>query len=212
MTQILNATQHPPEQIAAAAKQALEAGELVIFPTDTVYGLAARADDERAVEGVFAAKRRPADRPLPVLIASAEEIERVASQVSAVVRRLAAAFWPGPLTIVLPKSSAVPDWVTCGSEWVGVRVPDDPIALAILKACPFLVAVTSANLSDEPTPVTGQECASALARPVKVVVEAGPRTSKPSTVVRVEEDGLEILRHGPISRDQLEAAAQDRPT
>jgi L-threonylcarbamoyladenylate synthase len=193
------------EGVAAEAAQALAAGELVILPTDTVYGLAARADDEEAVRRLLAAKRRPPGRPLPVLLAGAWQLAKVASEVSASVRALAAAFWPGPLTIVVPKAQTVLDLVTARQPTVGVRVPDEPIAQAVLGMVPFAVAVTSANLSDEPTPATARECAKAFGELVAVALEAGPRTGRPSTVVAVEGGKLRVLRAGPITEAQLRA-------
>jgi L-threonylcarbamoyladenylate synthase len=205
-TRIMDLSRCTRKVAALAAVEALEAGELVILPTDTVYGLAARADDEAAVKRVFEAKQRPADRPLPILIPDAEQLERVALAPVPAAKALANAFWPGPLTIVVPRSPVVPGWVTAGATTVGVRVPDDATALLILRMAPFLVAATSANLSDEPTPATARECAQALSKPVAVVIEDGPRPNSPSTVVAVEGAGIIVLRQGPISEEALRAA------
>ncbi len=185
------------------AVQALEAGELVVLPTDTIYGLAARADSEEAVLRIYEAKRRPADRPLPVLLADPGDVHDVAEEVSEVAQELIDRFWPGPLTIVLPKSDAVPDWVVAGRDSVGLRVPDDAVARAVLRACDFLVAVTSANISDEPTLTGGEECARSLAIEPAVVLEGGPRRQKPSTVVEIRDKRVRLLRAGPIEPRQI---------
>ncbi len=194
------------EAAADAAVEALAAGQLVVLPTDTVYGLAARADDEAAVSRIFQAKRRPPDRPVPILLASFEQFERVAPEASPAARVLAWTFWPGPLTLVVPRPQSVPFWVSGGAATVGLRVPDDATALLVLSRAPFLVAATSANLSDEPTSATAAECADALALAPAVVLEDGPRPNQASTVVAVSDDDVEVLRAGPISLAQLRAA------
>ncbi len=191
------------ESIVAQAVAALAAGELVVMPTDTVYGLAARGDVEAAVGRVYEAKRRPPDRPLPVLVADAADLERYGRDVPEAARKLAAAFWPGPLTIVVPRSEAIPAWVTAGEETVGLRQPDHPLAIAILRAAAFPVAVTSANISGDATPWRAKDCAAALAVAPAVVVEAGPLSSKPSTVVKVEGEKVTVLRAGPIGVEQM---------
>jgi L-threonylcarbamoyladenylate synthase len=192
------------EVLAAEAAEALAAGELVVFPTDTVYGLAARADRQSVVRRIFAAKRRPAERPLPLLLADAAHLDQAARDVPPAARALADAFWPGPLTLVVPRSDRVPLWVTAGEDTVGVRVPDHPLARAILRMAPFLVAVTSANMSDEPAPATAAECAASLAEPPALVLEAGPLPGTASTVVEVTSAGVRVLRPGPVTAEQID--------
>ncbi len=205
-TRLLRVAQEDADVIAVQAVEALARGELVILPTDTVYGLAACAHHQAAVRRLFEAKRRPYKRALPILLPGIEHLADVVAYVSPTALALAQAFWPGPLTLVLPRSQQVADWVTSGKDTVGVRVPDDPTALRILARSPFLVAVTSANLSDEPTPITGEACAADLAAPVALVIEDGPRPNRASTVVAVEGDTLRVLRHGPLSEKDLRAA------
>ena len=191
------------DEIVSRAVAALAGGELVVMPTDTVYGLAARGDVEAAVMRIYAAKRRPAERPLPVLVPDVAALRRYGRDVPETAEVLARAFWPGPLTIVVPRADAIPAWVTAGKDAVGLRQPDDPLALAILRAADFPVAVTSANISGDATPWRAQECVAALAESVAVAIEAGPLVSKPSTVVKVDEGGVTVLRAGPISAAQL---------
>lgn len=202
----LTVTAASREAAADAAVEALAAGQLVVLPTDTVYGLAARADDRAALALVFEAKRRSRDRPVPILLASFEHFERVAPEASRAARVLAWTFWPGPLTLVVPRPESVPFWVSGGAATVGLRVPDDETALLVLSRAPFLVAVTSANLSDEPTAATAAECAAALALAPAVVLEDGPRPSRASTVVAVSDGDVEVLRPGPITLAQIRAA------
>ena len=194
------------ETIVSQAVAALADGELVIIPTDTVYGLAARADVEESVLRIYAAKRRPADRPLPVLVARREQLFSYARDVPEAALRLSEAFWPGPLTIIVPRSQAIPVWVTAGENTVGLRQPDHPVALTILSAAPFPLAVTSANISGSDTPRCAGECAAMLAEPVAVAIEAGPLATKPSTVVKVQGDVVVVLRLGPITREQIQEA------
>ncbi|MBC7287203.1 MAG: threonylcarbamoyl-AMP synthase [Armatimonadetes bacterium] len=207
---VIDARRVRDEEIVAAAARALSNGDLVIIPTDTVYGLAARADREDAVRRVFEAKRRPPDLPLPVLVPDVAAMNRYAHPSPAAVM-LARAFWPGPLTIVVPRSEAIPPWVTAGEDTVGLRQPDHALAIAILRAVPFPVAVTSANISGVSTAPTAAECAAELALPVALVIEAGPLRGKPSTVLAFTDDDVCILRQGPISEMQIRAVLAGRP-
>lgn len=187
------------------AVQALAAGELVIMPTDTVYGLACRADDDEAVRRLFAAKRRALDKPLPLLVAEAETLKAVASELTEAARRLAKAFWPGPLTIVVRKSAVVSDLVTGGQATVGVRVPDLPVARAVLAGCQFPVAATSANVSEEPPAVAVGELSPELIAAVAVILDGGRCPGEvPSTVVEATIDPPRILRQGPITAADIE--------
>ncbi|MGC8862268.1 MAG: L-threonylcarbamoyladenylate synthase, partial [Armatimonadota bacterium] len=128
----VNAEKPAPESIRLAA-DALRRGELVVFPTETVYGLAADALSEEAVRLVFEAKGRPQGQALPVQVAEVEQLSGVVREIPNAARVLAARFWPGPLTIVLPKSATLPDVVSGGKDTIGVRVPDHPVALALLR-------------------------------------------------------------------------------
>lgn len=190
-----------------AAIGALTRGELVVLPTDTVYGLACRADDDSAVQRLFAAKRRPLTKPLPLLLENAEALAQLSSRIEERALRLARRFWPGPLTMVVRKSSAVSDLVTAGQPTVGVRVPDLPLTQAILENAPFAVAVTSANFSDENPACSVSDLPHELLRQVALVIDAGPCPGMtPSTVVDVTSTPPQVVRRGPISEDQIRAA------
>lgn len=190
-----------------AAVQSLARGQLVVLPTDTVYGLACRADDRAAVQRLFAAKRRKLTKPLPLLLANAQSLSDVAVALDEAVWRLARSFWPGPLTLVVPKSAAVSDAVTAGQPTVGVRVPDLPLTRAILRAAPFAVAVTSANLSaDAPACAVG-DLPAELLQQIALIIDSGPCVGmKPSTVVDATVTPLRILREGPVTAEQIQAA------
>lgn len=197
----------PNRDAVTSAACALAAGKLVIIPTDTVYGIACRADDERAVRALFAAKRRPLSKPLPLLLSDAQALEEVSSELPDGVRKLARAFWPGALTLVVRKSALVSDLVTAGQPTVGVRVPDLPVAIAVLAACDFPVAVTSANISDEQAAVAVEELPAELLEAVAVVLDSGRCPGEvPSTVVDVTGVPPRILRQGPVTEADIESA------
>jgi L-threonylcarbamoyladenylate synthase len=188
----------------ARAADVLRRGGLVAFPTDTVYGLAALAFDEQAVRKIYEVKGRPNDKAIPVLLASAAEIDIVAREVGARVYRLAAQFWPGPLTLVVPKSPQLPESVA--SATVGIRVPDHPVALALLGLTGPL-AVTSANLSGAADPVNADQVLQQLGGGVDLILDGGITPGGiPSTVVDCTGEELVIVRPGPLDLDRLQAA------
>lgn len=198
---------NPNRDAVTSAASALAAGKLVIIPTDTVYGIACRADDERAVRALFAAKRRPLSKPLPLLLSDVRALEKVSSELPDGVRKLARAFWPGALTLVVRKSALVSDLLTAGQPTVGVRVPDLPVAIAVLAACDFPVAVTSANISDEQPAVAVEELPAELLEAVAVALDAGRCPGEvPSTVVDVTTVPPRVLRQGPVTEADIESA------
>lgn len=182
----------------------LDAGGTVAIPTDTVYGLAVSALHPDAVRALYQAKGRPKKKPIPILIGDAADLNEVACGVRPVMERLAAGFWPGPLTMVLPTSPAIPDIVTAGQHSVGLRMPDHPVALAILRACGFPVAVSSANLSGGIEPTTAAGVLEQLAGRIDLVVDGGESPGGvPSTVIDFAHDPFRILRKGPVSAEQM---------
>ena len=185
----------------------LRGGGLVAFPTDTVYGVGALAFNGAAVESIYAAKQRPVEKAIPVLLSSVEELEKVARSVPPMVRRLAVMFWPGPLTMVLPKLSTLPESVSTTAN-VAVRVPDHPAALALLsKAGPL--AVTSANLSGQPSPDSAEEVLRQLGGRIPLILEGGKTPGGvPSTLVDCTGREPVILRPGPLSLPDLLKALQ----
>lgn len=188
-------------QLAAAI---LRRGGLVAFPTETVYGLGADATDGRAVRGIFAAKGRPADNPLIVHLAGLEALETAAEPLPQAVA-LARRFWPGPLTLVLPRKPAVADEVTAGLETVGVRVPDHPVALALLRAAGRPVAAPSANRSGRPSPTTAEDVLADLDGRIDAVLDGGAcRVGVESTVVDLTVEPAVVLRLGGLALDELQ--------
>lgn len=194
-----------PDTIAGAAAR-LRAGELVAFPTETVYGLGANALDAAAVARIYAAKGRPSYNPVIVHVPDIEGARRVVTEWPESAAKLAAAFWPGPLTLVLPKSPDVPDAVSAGLPLIGVRVPAHAIALALLRAAGVPVAAPSANKSNQLSPTTAAHVARALADVEGLILDGGPcAVGIESTVIDLSTDEPVLLRPGGVSVEALES-------
>lgn len=192
-----------PENIARAA-EALRSGQLVGMPTETVYGLAANALDADAVRATFAAKGRPADNPLIVHLAAFEDVPLVALEVPEVAHLLAAEFWPGPLTMVLPKRPEVPDVTTGGLDSVAVRMPAHPVARELIRVSGVPVSAPSANPFMALSPTRASDVDPSILERVALVLDGGPcEVGLESTVVDVR-DGVRLLRPGHVSREVLE--------
>ena len=184
------------------ALEILRASGLVAFPTDTVYGVGALVFDGKAVESIYTAKDRPVEKAIPVLIGDADDLEKVGIDIPASAHRLASRFWPGPLTILVPKRVDLPGSVSA-TPTVGVRVPDHEVARDLLRAAGPL-AVTSANISGGLSPVTAQEVFEQLKGRIDLIIDGGKTPGGiPSTLVDCTASGLQILREGPISREAL---------
>ncbi len=198
------------EQIATAA-EILRRGGLVAFPTETVYGLGADAENEDAVRRVFAAKGRPADHPLIVHVANAESLDEWASDIPEIAWRLAEQFWPGPLTIILKRSERVPEIVTGGLATVGLRVPSHPTALALLRAFGGAIAAPSANRFGRVSPTTAAHVREELGDAVEMVLDGGAcNVGLESTIVDLSSGAPTILRPGAITQQDLQRVL-DRP-
>jgi len=192
-------------QVLVRALQILRGGGLVAFPTDTVYGLGALASNEDAVKSIYVAKDRSPDKAIPILIASEDELIKVVRHVSPLAKKLAAGFWPGPLTLVLPKRGDLPASISA-SDTVGVRVPAHSAARALLRAAGPL-AVTSANISGQESPRTAQEVLHQLGGRIPLILDGGETPGGvPSTLVDCVGAEPIILREGPVSFEQIQAA------
>ncbi|HEU4631044.1 MAG TPA: L-threonylcarbamoyladenylate synthase [Gemmatimonadaceae bacterium] len=196
----------PGPQLLAHAASIIRRGGLVAFPTETVYGLGANALDADAVARIFAAKGRPAFNPLIVHVPGAAQARELTTDWPDAAERLARAFWPGPLTLVLRKRDVVPDIVTAGLDSVGVRVPSHPIALALLRAAERPIAAPSANRYTELSPTTAEHVARSLGDRVELIIDGGPTTvGIESTVVDVTGAVPRLLRPGMLGLDALRA-------
>lgn len=186
------------------AVELLRAGELVAFPTETVYGLGADASNPAAVAKIFAAKGRPADHPLIVHIPGVDHLDRWAREIPEKARALAKAFWPGPLTLILKRQPNVPDAVTGGQDTVGIRVPGHPLALELLRAFDGGLAAPSANRFGHVSPTTAQHVRDELGDSVAMILDGGPcQVGIESTIVDVTGEQTRILRPGMISAYDL---------
>ncbi|MBE6762878.1 MAG: threonylcarbamoyl-AMP synthase [Ruminococcaceae bacterium] len=188
------------------AGQLLKAGELVAIPTETVYGLAANALDAQAVAGIFAAKERPADNPLIVHIDDKDTVYSLWETVTEEAKALMDAFWPGPLTIILPRAACVPDIVSAGLPTVAVRMPSHETARAIIRAAGVPLAAPSANRSGSPSPTTAARVAADMDGRIAAVVDGGDcEVGVESTVISLCGETPTVLRPGGITPAQLEA-------
>ncbi|THF65796.1 threonylcarbamoyl-AMP synthase [Pseudothauera nasutitermitis] len=200
-----------PENIARAAAL-LRAGKLVALPTETVYGLGADALDAAAATGIFHAKGRPADHPLIVHLPSAEHLSRWARRIPKEALALVRAFWPGPLTLILPREDDVPDVVTGGQDTVGLRVPAHPVALALLQAFDSGIAAPSANRFGRISPTTAAHVEQELGARVDLILDGGPcQVGIESTILDLSRDEPEILRPGAITAEGIARVIGRRP-
>ncbi|MBA3889162.1 MAG: threonylcarbamoyl-AMP synthase [Gemmatimonadaceae bacterium] len=197
--------EHPDPGIIQEAAALLRRGHLVAFPTETVYGLGAHAMDPQAVARIYAAKGRPAWNPLIVHVATADDVHAVAASWPEMARQLAEAFWPGPLTLVVPKRPDVPDSVTAGLPTVALRVPAHPVAQALLVAAAIPVAAPSANPSMALSPTRASHVARAFGDQVAMILDGGPTmVGIESTVVDVTGERPRLLRPGGIAPHVIE--------
>ena len=193
----------PTEENLFRAADLIRAGELVAFPTETVYGLGADGLNKSAREKIYLAKGRPSEKPLTLHVASLEQVERVA-KISVTAEKLFKKFCPGPLTIILPKNKNLPDFVTNGLESVGIRFPDNEIALKLIKFSDCPIAAPSANISGETPPKNAREVLKNLGGKIKIILDGGEcKFGISSTIIDLTFDTPKILREGAISADIL---------
>jgi L-threonylcarbamoyladenylate synthase len=203
VTKVLPAT---PEAIHEAVKT-LRSGGLVAFPTETVYGLGADAENLAAIRGMFAAKGRPADHPVIVHLADASLLDQFAAEVPAVAQRLADGFWPGPITLVLHRGQRISDLVTGGLDTVGLRVPGHPVAQKLLREFGGPIAAPSANRFGRVSATSAEHVEQELAGRVDLILDGGPcQVGLESTIVDLTGQQARILRPGGITAEQIESA------
>ena len=198
--------QNPQPDIIARAAEVIRAGGLVAFPTETVYGLGANGLNGEACSRIFAAKRRPANDPLILHLASADQLLDITSSVPELAQRLAEAFWPGPLTLVLPRGRRVPGVVTAGGDTVAARVPAHPVARALIAAAQTPIAAPSANLFGRPSPTTAADVLEDLQGRIDLVLDGGPTLiGIESTVLSLVGPQPVLLRPGGLPLERIEA-------
>jgi L-threonylcarbamoyladenylate synthase len=201
---------HPAPAVIERAANLLREGEIVVFPTETVYGLGAGAFQPAALERIFAAKGRPFSDPLIVHIADRHDLVQLTTSIPEQANRLAQAFWPGPLTLILPKGPRVPHLVTAGLETVAIRMPRHHVALALIRALGSPIAAPSANRFMHVSPTTAQHAYTDLAGRVPLVLDAGPcDIGVESTVLDLCSETPRILRPGGVSLEALRSVLPD---
>lgn len=212
MAEILpTATDAQHDAAVARAAERLRAGEVVALPTETVYGLAANALDAEAVARIYAVKDRPAHNPIIVHVADLDMARRCVANWTPAAERLARSFWPGPLTLVLPRADVIPDIVTAGGDTVGVRWPSHPVMQAVIHACGFPLAAPSANRSNALSPTTALHVQQSIGDRLALIVDGGASdVGIESTVVDLVASPPRVLRPGMI-HDAALAAALDGP-
>lgn len=195
----------PTAEHIEQAGEAIRDGKLVIIPTETVYGLAANALDSNAVEKIFTAKGRPSDNPLIVHVESRNTVDELAQSIPDYAERLMDTLWPGPLTLVLPKRSSVPDITTAGLDTVAIRIPANGIALRVIRAAKLPLAAPSANRFMAISPTRPEHIDSELAKHVEILMDGGPcDVGLESTVIDCTGSNPRILRPGRITRENVE--------
>ncbi len=203
-TQILRASD---TEAFGHAVRLLRAGKVIAYPTDTVYGVGASGFNERAIEQLYVVKQRPREKAIPYLLASVESLQLVAREIPDAARLLAAKFWPGGLTLIVPATLRVPKILTAGGDTIAVRVPNQATTRALIDAVGAPLATTSANLSGAPDPSSAQEALAQLTGRIPLILDAGPtRGNVPSTVVDVTTDPPTVRRVGVIGVDEIERA------
>ncbi len=181
----------------------LKGGGVVAFPTDTVYGVGVDPFQPSAVQKLYQIKGRPIDKPIPILVGSVADVERVAQNLPPTFSQLADQFWPGELTLIVEAKSLPPE-ITAGGDTVGVRMPDHPLALALLQRFGGAIATTSANKSDEPPATSAAEVRSVLGELIGIILDGGHTTTRiASTVLDLAVSPPQIRRQGGISMNQL---------
>lgn len=192
------------------AGKVIRNGGLAAFPTETVYGLGGNALDEEAAKKIYQAKGRPSDNPLIIHIADVRALEELAEEIPENAKKLAKAFWPGPLTMILKKSTIVPESTTGGLDSVAIRMPNHPIALALIKQSGCYIAAPSANTSGRPSPTLAKHVEEDLSGKIDYIIDGGEvSVGLESTIVDLTGDTVMILRPGFITKEELEKVVEN---
>ncbi len=207
-TETVKLTKENRQRTLDRAVRIIKSGGLVVFPTETVYGLGANAEDQQAVKKIFIAKGRPSDNPIIVHIATLEQLSKLTDHISSLEQKLIDIFWPGPLTIIFQKNKNVPDVVSGGLDTVAARMPSHPFAHDLILSAGVPIAAPSANLSGRPSGTTGEHIFVDLEGRVNMIINAGSSDiGLESTVVRVNKNNISILRPGAVTHEMLERFA-----
>jgi L-threonylcarbamoyladenylate synthase len=201
---------NPEDRVLVLAAEVIQAGGVIVYPTDTMYGIGANALNPEAITKVRAVKRRADQKPILVLVSGAAEVKDLTPEITPTAQLLMDSFWPGPLTLVFAAADVIPSVLRSGGNTIGIRVPSNPLCLRLLRLCGRPITSTSANLSGEMTGTTVAEIRKSLAAGVDLYLDAGVLPeSKPSTVVDVSVTPPRLLRAGVIDVDRLRAIVHD---
>ncbi len=194
----------PEDRAMVLAAEVLQAGGVIVYPTETLYGLGANAWNPVAIRKVHDLKRRPDNKPILVIVASDEAVRGLAVEISTAAHALMKAFWPGPLTLVFTAAPGVSDGLTQGTGTIGIRIPSSPLCRALATLCGYPVTSTSANVSGGSAPQSVQEVETALGPGVDLYLDAGTLPpSLPSTIVDVSEERPRLIRAGAVPTDRI---------
>ena len=198
-------TENPEKSVLTEAAEILKNGGLVAFPTETVYGLGANGLDEKACKRIYEAKGRPSDNPLILTIGDLDGLYKIVGKVTENAKKIIDAFWPGPITLVLPKADCVPETVTGGLDTVAVRYPSNKIARELIKIAGIPVAAPSANSSGKPSPTRASHVEFDLNGKIEMIIDGGAADwGLESTILDVSEDKPVLLRPGAVTQDMIE--------
>jgi L-threonylcarbamoyladenylate synthase len=204
-TEIVKITEENKKEVLEKAATIIKNSGLVVFPTETVYGLGANVFDEGAVKKIFLAKGRPSDNPIIVHVGRKDQLEELTDNVSENQKKLIDTFWPGPLTIIFDKKNTISNIVSGGLPTVAVRMPSNPIAQEFIKLATVPIAAPSANISGRPSGTTGKDIYDDLFGKIEMIIDAGfSDIGVESTVVKINNDSILILRPGAITKEMLE--------
>lgn len=191
------------------AKQCLEDGGIIAFPTDTVYGIACRSDRKELQERLKYVKGRPEEKPFPIVVGSIEQCQKIAV-VDEKIKKIMTTCWPGPLTLILNRQEEMDDWVTNGQKTIAVRMFDENGISQMIQQLNVPLFLTSANLSDEPVCQDGEEVLQRLGNRIDLIVDGSHRKGKASTILDCTQEELKILREGPISLEEIKQKMEDK--
>ena len=205
MEKYLNFKEKNDENKIKEIAKEIKDGKVVVFPTETVYGIGTNGLDENAIEKLYKIKQRPKEKPITLLVSDFEMIDKVAREINEIEYKLIKKFMPGPLTIILMKKEFVSDILTAGSKFVGIRIPDNEIARKLIEYSGLPIATTSANLSGKVAKIDLEDIRIEFKDKIDYYIDGGTsKIGKGSTVVKVVENNIKILREGSITKKQLE--------
>ena len=204
MKNSLNSKEKIDESEIKKIAQNIKNGKIVVFPTETVYGIGTNGLSKEAIENLFKIKQRPKEKPISLLVSDINMIDKVAKEINDIEYKLIKKFMPGPVTIILRKKELIPNILTNGSEFVGIRIPDDEIAIKLIEYSGVPIATTSANISGKEANTNLKDIMIELKDKVDYYIDGGiSKIGRASTVIKVEDNKIKILREGSITKEQL---------